>query len=122
MRFLFLLSQSHRKIDLVMKNLIAIFVCVLIAGCDINAPEKMPSSPTPKPIEIPWKKVSDEYYTLNLLDGREFEIVTSSSEVLLILNKGRLGSRDIIGTYNSVDEAKKAFRVLYKLEKALVEQ
>ena len=82
----------------------------------------MPSSPTPKPIEIPWKKVSDRNYTLNLLDGRVFEIGTSGSKVALFLYKGRLGSSDIIGTYNSVDEAKEAFRVLYKLEKALVEQ
>lgn len=102
-----------------MKNFIAIFVCVLIAGCDINPPEKMPSSPTPKPIEIPWKKESAGYYTLNLLDGRKFSIVTSGGKVVLTLNKGRLGSPDIIGTYNSVDEAKKAFRVLYKLEKAM---
>ena len=102
-----------------MKNLIAIFVCVLIAGCDINPPEKMPSSPTSKPLEIPWKKESAGYYTLNLLDGREFKIVTSASKVVLTLNKGRLGSSDVIGTYNSVDETKEAFRVLYKLEKAM---
>lgn len=95
-----------------MKNLIAIFVCVLISGCDINAPEKTP------PIEIPWK-IEGTYDRLNLLDGREFEIVTSDSKVVLALNKGRLGSRDIIGIYNSIDEAKKAFRVLYKLEKAM---
>ena len=102
-----------------MKNLIAIFVCVLIAGCDRNAPEKIPSSPTSKPIEIPWKKESARYYTLNLLDGRKFMIVTSGNKVVLTLHKGRLGSPDIIGTYNSVDEVKKAFRVLYKLEKAM---
>lgn len=96
-----------------MKNLIAIFVCVLIASCDRNAPEKIPSSPTSKPIEIPWKKVRDGYYALNLLDGRKFKIVTSGSKVML------LGSSDTIGIYNSVDEAKKAFRVLYKLEKAI---
>lgn len=101
-----------------MKNLFAIFVCVLIAGCDINAPEKTPSSAIPKPLEIPWKKVSDGYYQLNLLDGREFEIVTSNGQVLLILKKERF-SHGFIGTYNSVDEAKKAFRVLYKLEKAM---
>ena len=101
-----------------MKNLLAIFVCVLIAGCDINGPEKIPSSATPKPIEIPWKKVGS-YLELKLLDGREFKIVTSGSKVVLTLNKGRLGSSDIIGIYNSVDEAKEAFHVLYKLEKAI---
>ena len=42
-------------------------------------------------------------------------IVTSDSKVVL----RRLDSLDTIGTYNSVDEAKKAFRVLYKLEKAI---
>ena len=104
-----------------MKNLIAISVCVLIAGCDINAPERpLPqSSPTPRPIEIPWKKESARYYTLNLLDGRKFSIITSGGKVYLDLHKGGLGSPDIISTYNSVDEAKKAFRVLYKLEKAM---
>ncbi len=102
-----------------MKNLIAIFVCVLIAGCDINGPEKNTVFGNTKTIEIPWKKESAGYYTLNLLDGREFRILTSGSEVVLTLNKGRLGSNDIIGIYNSVDEAKKAFRVLYKLEKAI---
>lgn len=96
-----------------MKNLIAIFVCVLIAGCDINPPEKIASSSTPTPIEIPWKKVRDGYYALNLLDGHKFKIVTSGGKVML------LGSSDTIGIYNSVDEAKKAFRVLYKLEKAM---
>ena len=105
-----------------MKNLIAIFVCVLIAGCDINAPEKL------KPIEIPWKKESTGYYTLNLLDGRTFTIQqldnkeVGMKEFYLLLHKRGLresGSPDIIGTYNSVDEAKEAFRVLYKLEKAM---
>lgn len=102
-----------------MKNLIAIFVCVLVSGCDINAPEKIPSSPTSKPIEIPWKKVSGGYYTLNLLDGREFAIhrTNTSGGWLLLLSIG--SDTDGIGTYNSVDEAKKAFRVLYKLEKAM---
>ena len=102
-----------------MKKLIAIFVCVLIAGCDINPPEKMPSSPTSKPLEIPWN-----YDTLKLLDGRVFRITSSSrrGKVDLLLYKrglGRSGLPDIIGTYNSVDEAKEAFRVLYKLEKAM---
>lgn len=105
-----------------MKNLIAIFVCVLIAGCDINAPEKMASSPTSKPLEIPWKKERDGYYQLNLLDGREFGIYrrNTSDDWLLLLSIG--SDENVIGTYNSLDEAKKAFRVLYKLEKALVEQ
>lgn len=102
-----------------MKNLIAIFVCVLIAGCDINGPEKTPSLATPKPIEIPWKKESAGYYALNLLDGRKFSIVTSGGKVYLDLHKGGSGPPNIIGTYNSVDEAKEAFRVLYKLEKAM---
>lgn len=105
-----------------MKNLIAIFVCVLIAGCDIHAPEKAP------PIEIPWKKESSEYhtlgyYTLNLLDGRVFLITSPSrGKVNLLLYKRGLGgssSPDIIGTYDTAYEAKKAFRVLYKLEKAM---
>ena len=102
-----------------MKNLLAIFVCVLIAGCDINPPE---------PIEIPWKKESSEYhtlgyYTLNLLDGRVFLITSPSrGKVNLLLYKRGLGgsdSPDIIGTYDTAYGAKKAFRVLYKLEKAM---
>ena len=106
-----------------MKNLIAIFVCVLIAGCDINAPEKIPSSATPKSIEIPWK-IEGTYDRLNLLDGRVFLITSSSrGKVDLLLYKrglgGESGPPDIIGTYDSVDEAKEAFRVLYKLEKAM---
>lgn len=99
-----------------MKNLIAIFVCVLIAGCDINAPEKTP------PIEIPWK-IEGTYDRLNLLDGRVFLIISPSrGKVNLLLYKrglGGSGSPDTIGTYNSVDEAKEAFRVLCKLEKAM---
>ncbi len=105
-----------------MKNLIAIFVCVLIAGCDINAPRKTPSSLTPKPIEIPWK-IEGTYDRLNLLDGRVFLITSPSrGKVNLLLYKRGLrgsGSPDIIGTYDSADEAKKAFRVLYKVEKAM---
>lgn len=105
-----------------MKNLIAIFVCVLVSGCDINATESL---------EITWKKESAGYYTLNLLDGRTFTIQQLDNkevgikEFYLLLHKrglGGSGSPDIIGTYYFVDEAKEAFRVLYKLEKALVEQ